>query len=65
MEKIKKIKKLLTRFNLDGYIIPKNDEFFNEYVPKNKDNLRFISNFSGSSGFALILKKKKLHFCRR
>ena len=62
MEKIKKIKKLLTRFNLDGYIIPKNDEFFNEYVPKNKDNLRFISNFSGSSGFALILKKKNYIF---
>ena len=64
MEKIKKLKDLFTNYNLDGYLIPKNDEFFNEYVPEHKDNLKYISNFSGSYGLALILKKKKL-FIRR
>ena len=58
MEKIKKFKQLLNHYDLDGYIVPKNDEFFAEYVPKNKDKLKFISNFSGSYGFALILKNK-------
>ena len=62
MEKIKKIKNLFNKFNLDGYLVPKNDEFFNEFVPKNKDNLKFISNFSGSYGFALILKKNNYLF---
>jgi len=62
MEKIKKIKKLLNNYNLDGYIIPKNDEFFGEYVPNNKDNLKFTSNFTGSYGFALILKSKNYIF---
>ena len=62
MEKIKKIKKLLNNYNLDGYIIPKNDEFFGEYIPSNKDNLKFISNFTGSYGFALILKSKNYIF---
>ena len=62
MQKLKKIKKLLIAHNIDGYIIPKNDEFFNEYVPENKDNLKFISNFSGSYGFALILKNKNYLF---
>ena len=42
--------------------MPKNDEFFNEYVPKNKDRLKFISNFSGSYGIALILKDKNFLF---
>ena len=37
MEKIKKLKKLINIYGLDGYIIPKNDEFFNEYIPENKD----------------------------
>ena len=59
MEKIKKIKKLLNFFNIDAYIIPKNDEFFGEYVDDKKDRLKFISNFSGSYGYAIISKKRR------
>ncbi len=62
MEKINRLIKLFKYYNLDGYIIPKNDEFFSEYVNPNKDNLRYISNFTGSYGFALILKKKNYLF---
>ena len=62
MEKINKLRKLFRYYDLDGYIVPKNDEFFGEYIPQNKDNLKFISNFSGSYGFALILKKKNYLF---
>ena len=58
MKEVKKIRNLLKIHKLDGYIIPKNDEFFGEYVPEIKDNLKFVSNFTGSYGFALILKKK-------
>jgi Xaa-Pro aminopeptidase len=47
---------------VDGYIVPKNDEYFNEYVPSSKDRLKFISNFSGSAGFAVILKNKNYLF---
>ena len=62
MEKINKLKKLYSCYNLDGYIVPKNDEFFCEYIPPNKDKLKFISNFSGSYGLALILKNKNYLF---
>jgi Xaa-Pro aminopeptidase len=62
MEKIIKLRRLFKKFKIDGYLVPKNDEFFGEYVPKNKDNLKYISNFSGSYGFALILKKKNYLF---
>ena len=62
MEKINRLKKLFNNYKLDGYIVPKNDEFFGEYVPENNDKLKFISNFSGSFGFALILKNKNYLF---
>ncbi len=62
MEKIKRLKKILKQNNLDGYIVPKNDEFFSEYVSHNKDRLKFISNFTGSNGIALILKNKNFLF---
>ena len=62
MEKIKKLQKLLNQFKLDGYIVPKNDNFFGEYVPESSDNLKYISNFTGSAGFAVILKNKNFIF---
>ena len=55
----KRIKQLRNKFfqlNIDGYIIPKNDEFFSEYAAINR--LKIISNFSGSAGLAIVLKKK-------
>ena len=48
--------------SIDGYIIPKNDEFFGEHTSKVKDRLNYISNFSGSYGFSLILKDKNYLF---
>jgi len=62
MNKIKKLRKFFNSFMIDGYIIPKNDEYFNEYVSQSSDRLKFISNFSGSAGFAVILKNKNYLF---
>ena len=62
MEKIKKLKEILRKNYIEGYIIPKNDEFFGEYISSNKDRLKYISNFSGSYGFALILNNKNFLF---
>ncbi len=62
MEKINQLRKLLNLTHLEGYIVPKNDEFFNENVQVNKDRLKKISNFTGSAGFAIILKKENYLF---
>tara|TARA_B110000483_G_scaffold43690_1_gene54552 strand:+ start:37 stop:1731 length:1695 start_codon:yes stop_codon:yes gene_type:complete len=58
--KIKTLKEKFKKFKIDGYIIPKNDEYFSEYA-KN-DRLKKITNFSGSAGIAVILKKKNYLF---
>ncbi len=57
---LKKFKKLLIDYNLDGYIIPKNDEYFSEYSKPNR--LFQISKFSGSAGFAILTKNKNYLF---
>jgi len=62
VNKVKKLRKSFKSFMIDGYLIPKNDEYFNEYVSQSSDRLKFISNFSGSAGFALILKNKNYLF---
>ena len=62
MEKINNLRNKFKKYNLDGYLVPKNDEYFSEFVPEHKDNLRLISKFSGSYGLALILKKNNYLF---
>ena len=58
--RIELLKKKFNEFNIDGYIVPKNDEYFSEYAQK--DRLKYISNFSGSAGYAIFLKKKNYLF---
>ena len=55
-----KIENIIVSNNLDGYILPKNDNYFTEYSKIN--NLKSITNFSGSAGFAIFLKNKKYLF---
>ena len=62
MNKIRKLKEFIKINKLDGYLVPKNYEYFNEYVSQSRDRLKFISNFSGSAGFAVILKNKNYLF---
>ena len=58
--KLNDLKKKFKAYKIDGYIVPKNDEYFSEYA-KN-DRLNNITNFSGSAGFAVILKKHNYLF---
>ena len=59
-KRISKLRSKFIEYGIDGYVIPKNDEFFSEY--SNKDRLKFISNFSGSAGYAVILKNRNYLF---
>ena len=60
MKKIKALKEKLKIYNIDGYVVPKNDDYFTEYSKINR--LKIISNFSGSAGLAIILKNKNYLF---
>ena len=58
--RIAKLKQLIKINDLDGYIIPKNDAYFSEY--SSPDRLKILTNFSGSAGFAIILKNENYLF---
>ncbi|WP_440914970.1 M24 family metallopeptidase [Candidatus Pelagibacter sp.] len=57
---IKKLRNKFKKYEIDGYVIPKNDDYFTEYSKLNR--LEVISNFSGSAGLAIILKNKNYLF---
>ena len=54
------LRKKFKKYGIDGYVIPKNDDYFTEYSKINR--LKIISNFSGSAGLAVILKNKNFLF---
>ena len=58
--KIKKLRSKFKIYNIDGYVVPKNDNYFSEY--SSPDRLKFISNFDGSAGLAIILRDKNYLF---
>ncbi len=47
---------------LDGFVIPHDDEYKNEYLPDCSERLRWITGFSGSAGFAVVLTSKAAVF---
>ncbi|MFO1130092.1 MAG: aminopeptidase P family protein [Rickettsiales bacterium] len=55
---LKAILKLLQEKTLDAYIVPSNDEYNSEYTSKHFNRLAYISNFTGSFGFAILLQDK-------
>ena len=59
-ENLTKLKNQFLKYNIDGYIVPKNDDYFTEY--SNINRLKIISNFTGSAGLAVVLKKKNYLF---
>ena len=59
-KEIIELRKKFKDYDIDGYVIPKNDDYFTEYSKMNR--LKIISNFSGSAGLAVVLKEKNYLF---
>ena len=60
MKQLIEFKKHLRSKNIDAYIIPKYDMYFSEELLESDERLKFITNFSGSSGWGVILASNKL-----
>jgi Xaa-Pro aminopeptidase len=59
-KEVEELRKKFKKYDIDGYVVPKNDDYFTEYSKINR--LKIISNFSGSAGLAIILKNKNYLF---
>ncbi len=44
--------------NLDGFIIPHDDEYQNEYIPEYAERLMWATGFSGSAGAAIVMSDR-------
>ncbi|MBN8649548.1 MAG: aminopeptidase P family protein [Caulobacterales bacterium] len=47
----------LQELGVDGFLIPHEDEWQNEYLPASHDRLLYVTGFSGSAGFSVIMNE--------
>ena len=52
----------LKKRKLTGFFVPRADEFQGEYVPAYAERLRWLTNFRGSAGIAIVTLKKAAIF---
>jgi Xaa-Pro aminopeptidase len=57
-DKITALRKQLYQDSLDGFIIPRADEFQGEFVAPYAERLKWLTGFSGSAGVAIVLQDK-------
>ncbi len=56
------LRKAMARLGLDGFFVPHEDEWQNEYVPAAYDRLAWTTGFTGSAGAAVVLKDEAAVF---
>lgn len=54
-EKLTALRAQMQEAGVAGYLVPRADEFLDEYVPPSAERLSWLTGFDGSAGFALVL----------
>ena len=48
------LRQKLASKGVQAYVLPKTDEFMSAYIPKEKDKLYKLTNFTGSNGMVIV-----------
>ena len=61
-ERLSQLRAELARRGVDGFLVPRTDEYQGEYVPASAQRLAWLTGFTGSAGLAIALKEKAAIF---
>ena len=61
-ERLAALRAELTRLGVDGFLIPRSDEYLGEYVPPSGERLAWLTGFTGSAGMAIVLRDRAAVF---
>lgn len=57
-QKIESLRKIMAQEEVQGFIVPRTDEYQGEYVPASAERLKWLTGFTGSAGVAVVLEDK-------
>lgn len=61
-DKLTALRAEMAKRGIDGFFVPRADEFQGEYVPARAERLAWISEFTGSAGSVVVLNDKAAFF---
>jgi Xaa-Pro aminopeptidase len=60
--RIAALRTALKQRGLDGFVVSRADRHQNEYVPENEERIAYLTGFTGSAGFLIVLADKAVLF---
>jgi Xaa-Pro aminopeptidase len=60
--RLKALRAGMQKAGYDGFFVPMADEYQSEYVPDSARRIEFLTGFTGSAGFIVVLKDKAAFF---
>ena len=61
-ERLASLRAELKRRGVDGFLVPRTDEYQGEYVPESAQRLTWLTGFTGSAGLAIVLPETAAMF---
>ena len=61
-KRLETLRDAIEKANIEGFIVPMNDEFQGEYIPDSAKRLEWLTRFDGSNGLAVVLHDKAAFF---
>ncbi|MGI2031773.1 aminopeptidase P family protein [Rhizobium panacihumi] len=61
-ERVNAIRARFDELGIDGFLVPRADEYQGEYVPKSAERLSWLTGFTGSAGIALVTRSQTVVF---
>lgn len=61
-ERVTRLRAAFELLEIDGFLVPRADEFQGEYVPKSAERLAWLTGFTGSAGVALVTQSQAIVF---
>jgi len=63
--RLARLREVMTARGLDGFVVPRADEYQGEYVPPCGQRLAWLTGFTGSAGLAIVLRDRAALFVDR
>ncbi|MDE1158310.1 MAG: aminopeptidase P family protein [Neorhizobium sp.] len=61
-QRVKALRASFEALGIDGFLVPRADEYLGEYVPEASERLAWLTGFTGSAGIALITQREAVVF---
>ena len=61
-ERVTALRAALAVLNVDGFLVPRADEFQGEYVPASAERMSWLTGFTGSAGVVLVTQSQAVVF---